>query len=98
MFAFASSPTTVPSSRDLSSIPFPPTFNRRFDPNTIMPEIGEVARIVKLLNQHVTEKVITSVVAHEDTIVFEDTTAAKFITALEGRTIKEAKQWGKYFW
>lgn len=63
-----------------------------------MPEIGEVARIVKLLNKHVAGKTISSVIAHEDTIVFKDVTSEAFKKAMEGRTVREARQWGKYFW
>lgn len=63
-----------------------------------MPEIGEVARVVQLINKHAAGRIISDIITHDDTIVFKDTTAAAFKSALEGRTIREAKQWGKYFW
>ena len=62
-----------------------------------MPEIGEVARIVGRLNNHIAGKTIASVQAN-DAIVFKDTSAEEFAEKLQGRTVRAAKQHGKYFW
>lgn len=64
----------------------------------IMPEIGEIARIVNRLRTHLVGKTILSVTAFEDTIVYKDTTHDAFKKALEGKKVLAAKQWGKYFW
>ncbi|KAI5800073.1 Formamidopyrimidine-DNA glycosylase H2TH domain-containing protein [Geopyxis carbonaria] len=63
-----------------------------------MPEIGEIARIVKRLNHSLVGKTICSVTAADDNIVFKDTSGENFKAALEGRQVQAAKQWGKYFW
>jgi formamidopyrimidine-DNA glycosylase len=65
-----------------------------------MPEIGEVARIVHFLRKHLVSRRITSVKAFEDTIVYGKvgTSAEAFAKALEGKTVLDARQQGKYFW
>lgn len=63
-----------------------------------MPEIGEVARLVKRLNVHLVGKTIASISADDDSLLFKDTTASAFKAKLQGCTVKAAKQWGKYFW
>jgi formamidopyrimidine-DNA glycosylase len=34
----------------------------------------------------------------DDAIVFKDTTAKEFVTAVKGKKVVGAKRWGKYFW
>jgi len=31
-------------------------------------------------------------------LVFKDTTAKDFVTALKGKKVVDVKRWGKYFW
>lgn len=63
-----------------------------------MPELGEVARIVNRLRTHLVGKTISKVTTVKDTIVYKGTTHEAFKNALEGKTVLDAKQWGKYFW
>lgn len=63
-----------------------------------MPEIGEIARIVNRLTQHLVGKTISKVTALEDAVVFKDTTHTAFAAALKGKKVLAAKRWGKYFW
>ncbi|KAI5818624.1 putative formamidopyrimidine-DNA glycosylase [Pyronema omphalodes] len=63
-----------------------------------MPEIGEVARIVNRLRQYLVGRTISSITAPEDTILYKDTTASEFQSALTGRKVEAALQHGKYFW
>lgn len=63
-----------------------------------MPEIGEISRIVKRLNNTLAGKTISLVTAADDNIVFKDTSGETLKAALEGRQIQAVKRWGKYFW
>ena len=56
-----------------------------------MPEIGEVARIVSRLRQHIVGKVISKVDAVEDTIVFKDTSAAEFMKQITGKKVVDGE-------
>ncbi|KAL8700640.1 MAG: hypothetical protein Q9224_000868 [Gallowayella concinna] len=65
-----------------------------------MPEIGEVARIVHYLHNHLVGKTLAVVKAQHDENVFGKvgTSAAEFEKALRGKRVVDAKQQGKYFW
>ncbi|KAL9018313.1 MAG: hypothetical protein Q9185_004416 [Variospora sp. 1 TL-2023] len=65
-----------------------------------MPEIGEIARIVHYLHEHLVGKTLTLVKAQHDENVYGKvgTTAAAFEKALTGKTVDNARQQGKYFW
>ncbi|MCJ1478987.1 hypothetical protein MMC13_007671 [Lambiella insularis] len=65
-----------------------------------MPEIGEVARIVSYIRQHLVGRVLATVKAQHDENVFGKvgTSAAEFEKALTGKKVLDAKQQGKYFW
>ncbi|KAK6544359.1 hypothetical protein TWF694_001060 [Orbilia ellipsospora] len=63
-----------------------------------MPEIAEISRIVHYIRKYLAGKTIKNVFAHEDHIVFKDTTHSDFMKAMKGKKIVDAKQQGKYFW
>ncbi|KAL9053055.1 MAG: hypothetical protein Q9206_004079, partial [Seirophora lacunosa] len=65
-----------------------------------MPEIGEIARIVHYLHQHLVGKTLALVKAQHDENVFGKvgTSAAEFEKALTGKKVLDARQQGKYFW
>ncbi|KAL8901011.1 MAG: hypothetical protein Q9207_005417 [Kuettlingeria erythrocarpa] len=65
-----------------------------------MPEIGEVARIVHYLHEHLVGKTLSFVKAQHDENVFGKvgTSAAEVEKALTGKKVVGAKQQGKYFW
>ncbi|MCJ1387549.1 hypothetical protein MMC18_000392 [Xylographa bjoerkii] len=65
-----------------------------------MPEIGEVARIVNYIRQHLVGKTLAVVKAQHDENVYGKvgTSAAEFEKALTGKKVLGAKQQGKYFW
>ncbi|KAL8748264.1 MAG: hypothetical protein Q9184_007453, partial [Pyrenodesmia sp. 2 TL-2023] len=64
-----------------------------------MPEIGEVARIVHFLHEHLVGKTLSFVKAQHDENVFGKvgTSAAEVEKALTGKKVVGAKQQGKYF-
>ncbi|KAL8649649.1 MAG: hypothetical protein Q9210_004273, partial [Variospora velana] len=64
-----------------------------------MPEIGEIARIIHYLHQHLVGKTLTLVKAQHDENVYGKvgTTAAAFEKALTGKKVEDARQQGKYF-
>jgi hypothetical protein len=63
-------------------------------------QIGEVARIVHYLKKHALGRTISAVRANQDVIVFDKVgcSAQKLQDRLPGKTIKDVKQQGKYFW
>ncbi|MCJ1436282.1 hypothetical protein MMC27_005660 [Xylographa pallens] len=65
-----------------------------------MPEIGEVARIVNYIRQHLVGRTLAVVKAQHDENVYGKvgTSAAEFEKALTGKKVLGAKQQGKYFW
>lgn len=67
-----------------------------------MPEIAEVARACHFLRLHLQNRKIAAVEALEDAKLFATAktglTKAKLESALSGRTVKDARQQGKYFW
>ncbi|KAJ8610125.1 hypothetical protein MRB53_038732 [Persea americana] len=65
-----------------------------------MPEIGEVARVVHYLRKHLVNRTITSVVTHEDDIVYGKVgcSATAFQKHVQGRKVTGAAQQGKYFY
>ncbi|MCJ1382636.1 hypothetical protein MMC17_005749 [Xylographa soralifera] len=65
-----------------------------------MPEIGEVARIVNYIRQHLVGRTLAVVKAQHDENVYGKvgTSAAEIEKALTGKKILGAKQQGKYFW
>jgi formamidopyrimidine-DNA glycosylase len=65
-----------------------------------MPEIAEIARIVKLLKTHLANKPITKVLTQEDDIVYGKVgcSASAFSAAMMGKSIVDVRQQGKYFW
>ncbi|KAF2189796.1 TPR-like protein [Zopfia rhizophila CBS 207.26] len=65
-----------------------------------MPEIGEVARIVHYLKEHVVGKTIAAVKTQEDDIVYGKvgTSASAFQKAMTGKKVVDVRQQGKYFW
>lgn len=52
-----------------------------------MPEIGEVARIVSRLRQHLLGRKISKAYAVEDAIVFKDTTHTEFMKKMTGKRV-----------
>lgn len=67
---------------------------------SIMPEIGEIARLVHYLRKHLVGRTISSVKVQEDKIVYgkAGTTADQFQKAVTGNKVLDAQQQGKYFW
>ncbi|MCJ1286233.1 hypothetical protein MMC26_005578 [Xylographa opegraphella] len=65
-----------------------------------MPEIGEVARIVNYIRQHLVGRTLAVVKAQHDENVYGKvgTSATEFEKALAGKKVLGAKQQGKYFW
>jgi len=65
-----------------------------------MPEIGEVARVVHYLRQHLVGKRITNTFVQEDDIVYGKvgTSASAYKKAMDGKRILDAGQQGKYFY
>lgn len=68
-----------------------------------MPELAEVARIVHFLRANLRNQTLTSVTyPKEDPIIFQTPktglTIESFAAQLEGRTVVDAQQQGKYFW
>ena len=65
-----------------------------------MPEIGEIARIVHFVREHLVGRTITKVDAQDDGKVFGKTgcSAAEFQEKMTGKTVLGAEQQGKYFW
>lgn len=66
--------------------------------NVSMPELVQVARLVGRLKKYLAGKTLRNVAAMDDPVVFKDTTAHEFLGAMEGRTVRDAKSLGKYFW
>lgn len=67
-----------------------------------MPEIAEVSRVCHYLRRHLTNRRIASLTAQEDPKIFHTAktglTASSLSKALQGKTVKDAGQQGKYFW
>lgn len=67
-----------------------------------MPEIGEVARIVHFLRKHLVKRRITTVTAQEDPKIYNTAktglTSSSLSSGLQGKTVVDAGQQGKYFW
>ncbi|EEH21009.2 formamidopyrimidine-DNA glycosylase [Paracoccidioides brasiliensis Pb03] len=65
-----------------------------------MPELAEVARVVHYIRKYLVGKTITKVHVQDDPIVFGKvgTTAAEFQKHMEGKSIVDTGQQGKYFW
>ena len=74
-----------------------------------MPEIAEVERARTIIEQVLKDQTIIDVQSvvpftfyewpqFDDPIVFKDTTAEAFATAMKGKKVIAAKRWGKYFW
>lgn len=63
-----------------------------------MPEIAEVIRAVGRLQRYLVGKTISRVSAREERSVFDKVGPSAFKTAMEGKKVIDAKQWGKYFW
>ncbi|KAG0134164.1 DNA glycosylase/AP lyase [Tuber indicum] len=63
-----------------------------------MPELVQVARLAGRLKKHLAGKTLKNVAAMDDPVVFKDTTAKKFLSAVEGRTVLDAKSLGRYLW
>ncbi|KAI0367522.1 AtMMH-1 [Pilatotrama ljubarskyi] len=63
-----------------------------------MPELPEVERAAKLLRSVAMNKKIIEVEAKEDTIVFSGTSHEEFAAELKGRTVKDARRYGKVFY
>ncbi|PNS19841.1 hypothetical protein CAC42_7808 [Sphaceloma murrayae] len=65
-----------------------------------MPEIGEVARVVHYLKKHLVGRKILNTLVQEDEIIYGKvgTSASAFKKAMDGKTILDARQQGKYFW
>ncbi|KAF2151253.1 formamidopyrimidine-DNA glycosylase [Myriangium duriaei CBS 260.36] len=65
-----------------------------------MPEIAEVARVVHYLKKHLVGKKIINTLVQEDDIIYGKvgTSASAFKKAMDGKTIIDARQQGKYFW
>ncbi|PGH31420.1 formamidopyrimidine-DNA glycosylase [[Emmonsia] crescens] len=65
-----------------------------------MPELAEVARVVHYIRKYLVGKAITKVHVQDDPIVYGKvgTTAAEFKKHMEGKTIVDSGQQGKYFW
>ncbi|GAM82117.1 hypothetical protein ANO11243_000960 [Dothideomycetidae sp. 11243] len=65
-----------------------------------MPEIAEVARVVHYLKKHLVGRKIVNTLVQEDDIIYGKvgTSASAFKKAMDGKTILDARQQGKYFW
>ncbi|KAF8887791.1 Formamidopyrimidine-DNA glycosylase N-terminal domain-containing protein [Infundibulicybe gibba] len=63
-----------------------------------MPELPEVERAAGLIRRIAVNKRIESVETTEDSIVFSGTTSQEFASQLTGRTVKDAKRYGKVFY
>ena len=67
-----------------------------------MPELPEVERARRLLEEHCLGATVTSVAFLEDGTfdekIFEGTTAAAFRSALVGKTLVSARRLGKHMW
>ncbi|RPA99323.1 N-terminal domain of MutM-like DNA repair protein [Choiromyces venosus 120613-1] len=63
-----------------------------------MPELVQVARLVGRLKKYLVGKTLKNVTAMNDPVVFHGTTANKFLHAMEGRTVLDAKSLGKFSW
>ncbi|KAK2733414.1 hypothetical protein FQN55_003374 [Onygenales sp. PD_40] len=65
-----------------------------------MPELSEIARVVHFIRKYLVGKTITKVHVQDDPIVFgkAGTTAAEFQKNIQGKTVADAGQQGKYFW
>ncbi|TFK30701.1 AtMMH-1 [Coprinopsis marcescibilis] len=63
-----------------------------------MPELPEVERAVRLLQQVAKGKRISSIQSFPDSIVFSGVTHQEFVKELEGRVVLDAKRYGKVFY
>lgn len=65
-----------------------------------MPELAEVARVIRCIRVHLIHKTITALEALDDDMIFGKSgiTASDFEKAMIGKQIVNAEQQGKYFW
>ncbi|KAG0640691.1 DNA glycosylase/AP lyase [Tuber brumale] len=63
-----------------------------------MPELVQVARLAGRLKKYLAGKTLKNVTAIDNPAVFKNTTANDFLSAMEGRTVLDAKSLGKFFW
>ncbi|PWW76056.1 N-terminal domain of MutM-like DNA repair protein [Tuber magnatum] len=63
-----------------------------------MPELVQVARLAGRLKKYLAGRTLRDVTVLDDPVVFKYTTANRFLHAMEGRTVLDAKSLGKYLW
>ena len=78
----------------------PNNLARSHSVQVIMPEIGEVARVVHYIKKHLGGRTLASVKVQEDDNVYGKAgcSAGKFQKAMTGKKVLDARQQGKYFW